>query len=104
MKLAVKPAAREDILSQFSYLMEHGGETLALRFLHAAEQSFTRLLEYPNSGAPKTFANSNLMNVRSWPVPGFEDIRAYYILENEVVTVLRVLHGRRDVIGILGRS
>ena len=47
-------------------------------------------------------SNSNLTGVRSWPVQGFEDIRAYYILENEVVTILRVLHGRRDIIGILG--
>ncbi|WP_245441589.1 hypothetical protein [Rhizobium vallis] len=39
---------------QFSYFSEHGGEELGLRFLHAAEQSFTRLLEYPNSGTPKT--------------------------------------------------
>ncbi|WP_246724656.1 type II toxin-antitoxin system RelE/ParE family toxin [Rhizobium phaseoli] len=70
--------------------------------MRAAEQSFTRLLEYPNSGTPKTFSNSNLVGVRSWPVPGFEDIRAYYIVENESVTILRVLHGRQDVVGILG--
>lgn len=101
MKLAVKPAAREDILSQFSYLAEHGGEDLGSRFLHAAEQSFMHLLEYPNCGTPKTFANSDMTEVRSWPVPGFEDIRAYYTLEHEVVTILRVLHGRRNVAGIL---
>ncbi|MBB6224431.1 type II toxin-antitoxin system RelE/ParE family toxin [Rhizobium leguminosarum] len=65
MKLAVKPAARNDMLLQLSYLAEHGGEELGLRFLRAAEQSLTRLLEYPNSGTPKTFGNSNLVGVRS---------------------------------------
>ncbi|MBB2753713.1 UNVERIFIED_ORG: plasmid stabilization system protein ParE [Rhizobium aethiopicum] len=102
MKLAVKPAARDDMLLQLSYLAERGGEELGLRFLHAAEQSFVRLLEYPNSGTPKTFGNSKLACIRSWPVPGFEDIRAYYTVEHESVTILRVLHGRRDVVGILG--
>ncbi|EJZ19709.1 type II toxin-antitoxin system RelE/ParE family toxin [Rhizobium sp. Pop5] len=52
MKLAVKPAALNDILLQFSYLSKHAGEEPALRFLDAAEQSFIRLLEYPNSGTP----------------------------------------------------
>lgn len=104
MKLAVKPAARDDILLQLSYLAEHGGEQLGLRFLQAAEQSFVRLLEYPNSGTPKAFGNSRLAGIRSWPVPGFEDIRAYYTVENELVTILRVLHGRRDIVAILGEN
>ncbi|PDT05844.1 plasmid stabilization protein [Rhizobium chutanense] len=104
MRLTVKPAARVDILSQFAYLSEQGGEELGLRFLSATEQSFTRLLGYPHSGTPKTFDNSNLTGVRSWPVSGFEDIRAYYLIESDVVMILRVLHGRRDVIGILGKD
>ncbi|WP_337959206.1 MULTISPECIES: type II toxin-antitoxin system RelE/ParE family toxin [Rhizobium] len=89
------------MFSQFAYLSEHGGEELGLRFLRATEQSFTRLLDYPNSGTPKTFGNSNLTDVRSWPVSGFEDIRAYYLIECDVVMIVRVLHGRRDVVGVL---
>ncbi|MGO7903411.1 type II toxin-antitoxin system RelE/ParE family toxin [Rhizobium leguminosarum] len=104
MRLTVKPAARNDILLQLAYLAEHGGAELGQRFLHATEQSFTRLLDYPHSGTPKTFVNSHLTGVRSWPVSGFEDIRAYYLVEGDVVTILRVLHGRRDVIGILGED
>nr|WP_245425818.1 hypothetical protein [Rhizobium sp. J15] len=41
--------------------MEHGGEDLGQRFLLAAEQSFTRLLEHPNSGTRRHSP------IRIWP-------------------------------------
>ena len=101
MKLVVKPAARRDILAQFSYLLENAGEAVADRFIVSVERSFGRLAEQPNSGAPRHFTNPALEGLRAWPIDGFEDIRAYYLTGNSQIIVLRVLHGKRDLPSIL---
>jgi toxin ParE1/3/4 len=46
-------------------------------------------------------ANAALANLRSWPVTGFEVIRFYYLVENDTVRVIRILHGKRDVRKVL---
>lgn len=102
MKLVVKPAARRDILAQAVYFAEQGGEALANRFLHSAENSLTHLLDHPRAGAPKFFDNPALAGLRSWPVANFEDVRAYYLATSTELSVLRVLHGKRDLPHILG--
>ncbi|MGO8501092.1 type II toxin-antitoxin system RelE/ParE family toxin [Rhizobium leguminosarum] len=104
MRLTVKPAARNDILLQLAYLAEHGGEELGLRFLHATEQSFTRLLDYPHSGTPKTFVNSHLTGVRSWPVSGFEDIRLIISLRVKQLRSCAFCTAAGMFIGILGED
>ncbi|NLS04473.1 type II toxin-antitoxin system RelE/ParE family toxin [Rhizobium sp. P32RR-XVIII] len=97
MKLVIKPAARRDILSQAAYLAENGGAELGLRFVASVEESFRRLGEYPNAGAPRAFANPSLAGLRSWPIPDFEDVRAYYLVNDHYILILRVLYGRRDL-------
>jgi len=39
--------------------------------------------------------------MRAWPVPGFEDIRLYYLETADVLLIVRVLHDKRDVQQIL---
>ena len=41
---------------------------------------------------------------RSWPVAGFEAIRIYYLLDEDAIRVIRILHGKRDVKRILERE
>ncbi len=101
MKLVIKPAARRDMLAQAGYLAQQSGDEIARRFLDAAEQSFLRLLENPHAGAPRTFEHQSLVGLRSWPIAGFEDIRADYLSDRNNITVIRVMHGRRDVAGIM---
>jgi toxin ParE1/3/4 len=55
----------------------------------------------PSMGAPRTPHNPALEGLRSWPVPGFEDIRVYYLVRGESLIVIRVLHGKRDINRIL---
>jgi len=101
LKLVVKPAARRDIFAQFSYLLENAGEAVADRFISSVERSFGSLAKQPHSGAPRHFTNPALAGLRAWPIDGFEDIRAYYLTGNSQITVLRVLHGKRDLPSIL---
>ncbi len=55
----------------------------------------------PETGAPRISSNPILSDLRSWPVKGFEDIRIYYLIQEEEIRIVRVLHGRRDIQNIL---
>jgi len=58
----------------------------------------------PNTGAPKALRNPALAGLRSWPVHGFEDVRIYYLVQGEVLKLVRVLHGKRDIDRVLERE
>ena len=40
----------------------------------------------------------------AWSVGGFEAVRVYYVVEDEVLRVIRILHGKRNVRRILERE
>ncbi len=101
MKHVIRPAARSDILRQYEYYVLEGVPDIADRFIDAVHESISRIRQMPGIGAPKHLINPNLSGLRVWPVKEFDDIRIYYLTENEEIKIIRVLHGRRDVRSIL---
>ncbi len=105
MKHIIRPAAKEDMIRQFRYYLVVRGQTdVANRFLEAVGRTIAKIMRTPKAGAPKHVSNKSLTNLRWWPVEGFEDIGVYYLFEEAVVQVVRVLHGKRDIQGILERE
>ena len=43
-----------------------------------------------------------LAGLRTWPIEGFDAVKVYYLVGTSEISILRVLHGRRDIEGILG--
>lgn len=102
MRTVRTPAAREDILAQFRYYaLDQGMADVGFRFLDAVEAALVRVGEMPAIGAPQHFEAPALAGVRAWPVPGFEDIRLYYLESATALLIVRVLHDKRDVRRIL---
>lgn len=98
MRIVVRPAARRDIILQVGYYVEHLAYDAAERFLPAVQGALVRVQEQPGIGAPCSFDHPRLAALRSWPVPGFEEVRIYYLQsEPSVIRVIRVLHGKRDL-------
>jgi len=97
VRFAIRPAARQDILNQFSYLLEMDAPETATRFLVCVERTISRLCQRPTIGTPKTFKNPRLHGLRRWPVDGFEVIGIYYLLSENALHIVRVLHGKRDI-------
>ncbi len=61
-----------------------------------------RVRKHPGIGGPRTIANPRLEGLRSWPIPGFEDVRIYYLQpERDLIRIVRILHGKRDLARIL---
>jgi plasmid stabilization system protein ParE len=52
-------------------------------------------------GAPKALKRACSKGLRSWPVKGFEEIYIFYVTEGQMVRIIRVLHGKRDLGRIL---
>ena len=101
MPVSFRPAARADLLRQFEYFLEVANAELAHRFLDAVEAAALRLSEHPRIGALQGSKHPLLQGVRAWPIPEFEDILCFYVDHEADVEVLRVLHGRRDIVNLL---
>jgi toxin ParE1/3/4 len=105
VNLVIRPAAREDILRQYRYyLIEQDAEVAAERFLAAIRLGVEYVFRRPGTGARKAMKDSSLKGLRSWPVKGFPAMRIYYLVSEDEVLVIRVLHGKRDIDLVLGDS
>lgn len=105
MKSFIRPVAKDDILRQFRYyLVTADAPEAALRFLDAVDESIETLCRMPETGAPRPLKNPALTGLRFGAVKGFEDILIFYVVRDDVLRVVRVLHGRRDVQKILERE
>lgn len=102
MSPVILPAARDDMLRQFRYyLVDQDNAHVAERFLTAVRKTVNLITRTPHGGTPKRLSLDALRGLRSWPVKRFEDVRVYYLTAEVQVQVFRVLHGRRDINGIL---
>jgi len=55
------------------------------------------------AGALRHIDNPRLTGLRTWPVNRFDDFnfKVYCLASSEWLTVVRILHGRRDIEAIL---
>ena len=101
MTLIVKPAARRDILQQYSHYLTLDLPEVADRFLVSVEAAIEAIAATPRAGGPRRFDNPSLQGLRAWPLKGFDEFRVYYLEQSERLVIVRVLHGRRDVSSLL---
>jgi toxin ParE1/3/4 len=105
VKHIIRPAARDDIIRQFRYyLVDQDAPEVANLFLEAVQEAIEEILRMPGMGAPKHLSNDALAGLRSWHVQKFDHIRIYYLVQENTLRVVRVLHGKRDINRILERE
>jgi plasmid stabilization system protein ParE len=105
VKISYRQAASDDVVRQFRYyLVTLNFPDIAVRFRDAVRRTVESLREHPFVGPRYGSTSPQLQNLRSWPVAGFEAIRIYYLLDEDAIRVIRILHGKRDVKRILERE
>ena len=105
MKISYRQAASDDVVRQFRYyLVTLNLPDIAVRFRDAVRRTVESLREHPFVGPRYGSSSPQLQNLRSWPVAGFEAIRIYYLLDEDAIHIIRILHGKRDVKRILERE
>lgn len=105
MKVVFRQAAADDVSLQFRYyLFTENLPEVAVRFRAAVQGTIDFLRQRPLVGPHYRSRNTKLQDLRSWPVAGFEALRIYYLLDENTMQIIRVLHGRRDLTRILERE
>ena len=102
MRVSYRQAARDDVVRQFRYyLVTLSLPEVAVRFRDAVRLTVQSLRQHPSLGPRYLIRNPQLQNLRVWPVGGFGAIGIYYLVDNDTLRVIRILHGNRDVRRIL---
>ena len=92
------PGFRADLKEQAGWYIEQGGFGLAERYLTAVTETLARLARHPFSGRPRRFRDTELCGLRSVVVARpFDTHIVFYRVEGEVLQVVRVMHGARDL-------
>ncbi|MEJ0050432.1 MAG: type II toxin-antitoxin system RelE/ParE family toxin [Methylovirgula sp.] len=92
-QISVTATADSDTAEIISYLDAKAGRDVAARYVAAFEDVYDRLAIYPQSGAPRATLGSQ---VRISVVAPFVIIYEY-IEADDLVIILRVLHGHRKI-------
>ena len=95
-KVVVRPRADRDLDELAVYIAENNLEA-GKRFYDAAEKALQRISQMPQVGHRYTSELYPRDELRAWPVPGFEKILVFYRVGNDMIDVIRVLHGARDI-------
>lgn len=90
-RLYIRAAARRDLVEHAVYLATERGEELAERFLSQAEASCSFLLDQPEIGSPLVVRGPAMVDIRKWPVKGFESFLIFYVPHERGVTIVRFL-------------
>lgn len=94
--------ARQDIADQVDFYALHDlVPDVALRFIDALEEGLQLLVEHPEAGSTCTFASKRLVGLRQWAIPGFPKHLIFYRPVEGGIEVVRVLHGARDLPGLM---
>ncbi len=88
--------AYRDLVEISSYIARDDARA-AWRFLEAAERCFELVAKFSHLGTPTRFTNTRLAGARLFPVRGFSKYVVIFRPKADGVTVLRVVHGSRDL-------
>ncbi len=95
-----RPKAIHSIHQQIDWFIEESPE-LALKFIESIETSFTLLEANHEIGRPLNSMNPRLSEVRIWHISDFPKHLVFYIPILDGIEVIDLIHGARDLIGIL---
>jgi toxin ParE1/3/4 len=101
LRLNVRNRATQDLRLQANYILANGSSTKASEFLEAAAVTFEQLRQTPQIGRVTRLVMSRLGEIRQWRLKGFKDYLVFYRVQDDLVEILRVLHGARDLEDIL---
>ena len=91
-RLIVSDPAREDLHQIFDYILADNPPA-AKKFLNRIETSLSRLAVFPLSGK---VPRDESFQAKGYRVRVIDDYLAFYKVGKGTLTLLRVIHGRRD--------
>ena len=99
-QFAIRPTATRDVDAIAAYLADRN-ISAARRFLDNLHATLDQLAHNPLLGAVWDSSNVALRETRVWQIKGFPNYLVFYLSTADSVEIFRVLHGARDIEGIL---
>ena len=95
-RLEVTQAADQD-LEEIAVFIGRDNPAAASRFIASAHAAFRHVLEMPNLGSRILADDKRLEGLRRGRIARFSNYLIFYGVTEEVVEIVRVLHGARDI-------
>jgi len=95
------PPARRDLVDIFRHYTVSASHSVARRFLVQAEATFLRLAKMPGIGTRYNPDEPLYADLRDFPISRFPKYIVFYRPMEAGVELIRVLHGARDLDGLL---
>jgi toxin ParE1/3/4 len=100
-----RAGAQRDLIAIYRRYAREAGLRIADRFLAAAEKTFRHLAGMPGMGTRYEHDHPALAELRVSPLsPRFKVYLVFYRPVAEGIEIVRVLHGARDIHGILAEE
>lgn len=94
--LRILPLADDDVDEIASFIAKDSAAH-ALRFYDAINATYQHILETPSRWTIYALAHPRLRDVRKRAVIGFDRYLVFYRIDADMVEVIRVIHGARDI-------
>lgn len=103
-RIVIAPDAAKHLDDDIEYLARYATIEIALSFQLAVARELERLREFPELGSPRPGVNLRLEGLRMRPVEGFQNWLIYYIVTEQILEVLWILHAAEDRDRILSQG
>ncbi|MBL9152404.1 MAG: type II toxin-antitoxin system RelE/ParE family toxin [Verrucomicrobiales bacterium] len=93
--------AIQDVWEAAAWFTEVEDAALALRFVDAIEEAVKQISAQPYLGPVARGLSGRLKGIRYWRVSRFPHHLVFYRVDEDVVTIIRILHGARKLDDLL---
>ena len=101
----LRAGAQRDVEEAVAFYRGEAGAAVALDFVDSLEAAIRTLGDHPPIGSLRFAYELEIHDLRSWPTPRLPDVVFYRAdnenIDNGIVDIWRVLHARRDILGLL---
>ena len=87
--------ADEDIIDAIDFYNDALAHQASTRFLDSIEKALRFILAFPKAGSNRLGAMVGLRQFKTWPLSKFPFL-VVYVVENEEIDVVRLIHQKRD--------
>jgi len=99
-RLRILPMADADV-DEAGLFIARDNLDAALRFYDAVERTYRLIRDHPKRWPRYEIDHPRLSGLRKRSVIGFRNFLVFYHIERDLVEIIRVLHGARDIPSVL---
>lgn len=94
--IRLRTLAAADLEDAATYYRDHADEQTALGFLDEVQAAFELISSGPGIGSLRYSYDLDIPGLRAFPIRRF-DHAVFYVEDDDIVDVWRILHTRRDI-------